>query len=198
MLFTSDNGPTHGRVGGSDSAFFRSAGELRGLKGSVYEGGLRVPLIVRWPGRVPAGETSDHLAYFPDLLPTLMDLIGATDLVPDGIDGLSFAPTLLGRRGEQPEHAVLYWEFAGYGGQQAVRVGKWKGVRQNLAQGASPVELYDLEADPTESKDVAGENPGVVAGMTAIMQDQHARSELFPLPSVDPGAPKPKAKAKKK
>ncbi|MFO0849545.1 MAG: arylsulfatase [Gemmataceae bacterium] len=181
VLFTSDNGPTH-NVGGADSAFFRSAGPLRGLKGSLYEGGIRVPLVAYQPGTVPAGKTCDLPTYFPDVLPTLCELAGAA--VPTGVDGLSLVPTLTGR-GDQRAHDFLYWEFPGYGGQQAVRAGNWKAVRQNLGKGAVKTELYDLAADPGEKADVAAGNPDVLGRLEQLMAGQHVRSADFPLPAID-------------
>jgi arylsulfatase len=184
VIFTSDNGPTHD-AGGADSGFFRSAGGLRGLKGSVYEGGVAAPLLVRWPGRVEPGSTCDFVGYFPDMAPTLMELIGAKGGLPPGLDGLSFAPSLLGRPDRQEQHEFLYWEFASYGGQQAVRLGPWKGVRQNLRKHDAPIELYNLDDDPAETRDLSAERPEVVARIRTILEREHVRSELFPLPNVD-------------
>ena len=121
IVFTSDNGPLYDRVGGTDTDFFDSASGLRGRKGSLYEGGVRVPCIVRWPGRIPPGTTHDRVTGFEDWLPTLMELAGFKSEIPKGLDGISFAPPLLGRR--QRERPFLYREFPGYGGQQSVRVG---------------------------------------------------------------------------
>ena len=180
VIFTSDNGPTH-NVGGADSTFFRSAGALRGLKGSLYEGGIRVPFLASWPGTIPAGGTHGTRLYFPDVLPTLCELAGAT--VPPGVDGISFAPALRGER--QPAHPFLYWEFSGYRGQQAVTAGDWKAVRQNLVAGRAVTELYDLAADPNEATDVAAANPAVVARLERLMTEQHVRSADFPLPTID-------------
>ena len=185
VVFASDNGPTFD-VGGADSGFFKSAGGLRGLKGSAYEGGVAVPLIVRWPGRVAAGSTSDFLGYFPDVAPTFMDLIGGRDALPAGLDGVSFAPVLLGEPAERKEHEFLYREFPGYGGQQAVRMGRWKGVRQDMRKGNLAIGLFNIDADPTESRDVAADHPEVVAEIKAVMEREHVPSELFPLPGVDP------------
>ena len=156
VLFTSDNGATHD-VGGADTVFFDSVGGLRGRKGSVYEGGLRVPLLARWPGVVPAGKVGDHAAYFPDVLPTVMEAAGAAKDTPTGLDGLSFLPALRGEA--QRPHAHMVWEFAGYTGQQAVRVGDWKGVRRGLMKGPSKLELYDLAKDVREEHDVARRTP---------------------------------------
>jgi arylsulfatase len=181
VLFTSDNGPTH-NVGGADSDFFRSAGPLRGLKGSLYEGGIRVPLIAYQPGTVPAGRTCDLPSYFPDVLPTLCGLAGAT--APAGVDGVSLVPSLTGK-GTQQSHEFLYWEFPGYGGQQAVRSGNWKAVRQNLGKGAVKTELYDLAADPGEKTDVAAQHPDVLRRLEKLLADQHVPSADFPLPTID-------------
>jgi arylsulfatase len=182
VVFTSDNGPTHDGVGGSDSVFFKSAGSLRGLKGSVYEGGLRVPLIARWPGRIKAGTVSDFPSYFPDLFPTLMASIG--EKPPSDIDGTSLAPTLLGKPDQQRRPRFLYWEFHGYGGQQAVRFGDWKAVRRNLHKGKVVTELYNLAVDPGESMDVASDNPKVVREAEGYMQGAHLPSKLFPLKAI--------------
>lgn len=178
VMFSSDNGPTYDRIGGSDSAFFESAGPLRGLKGSVYEGGIRVPLVARWPGSVAAGAVSDHVSAFQDVMPTLLELAGAE--VPPGLDGISFAPTLLGA-GEQRAHDYLYWEFRAYGGQQAVRMGDWKGVIQRMSKGNRELELYDLASDVGETTDVAAAHPEVVARLRAILAEAHVDSALFPL-----------------
>jgi arylsulfatase len=181
ILFTSDNGPTH-NVGGADSTFFESAGPLRGLKGSLYEGGIRVPLIASWPGVIKPGTTSDTPFAFWDVLPTLGDVTGTkTPTLPDG---LTMKPTLFGA-GEQPTHEFLYWEFSGYGGQQAVRAGNWKAVRQALGQGTIKTELFDLAADPGEKTDVAAKHADIVARLEGVMKREHVRSADFPLPAID-------------
>jgi hypothetical protein len=183
VVFTSDNGPTHD-VGGADSPFFASAGGLRGLKGSLYEGGVRVPAIVRWPGRVAPGSISDRVTGFEDWMPTLLALAGAD--APADIDGLSLADTLLGRA--QEPRPFLYREFPGYGGQQSVIAGSWKAVRQGLGKltaAAPKTELYDLAADPAETKDVAASHPGVVGRLEALFGREHARSALFPIAALD-------------
>lgn len=166
VVFTSDNGTTY--TGGADPKFFESVGELRGLKDAVYEGGIRVPFIARWPGRIAAGAVTDALAATWDVLPTVAELTGATP--PARTDGVSFAPTLLGRAGQAP-HPPMYWEHHGVcGGQQAVRDGRWKAIRLGTGT-ASPraVQLYDLDADPGERQDLAAEQPAVTARMTAMM-----------------------------
>ncbi len=171
VFFTSDNGPTFN--GGTDSEFFNSAGPLRGLKTQLYEGGIRVPLIARWPDRIEPGSTNDHLSAFWDYLPTFAELAG-TD-VPVEVDGISLLPTLLGRDTEQPKHEYLYWEL--HGG-QAVRMGKWKAYRPGVD---SAIELYDLSTDIGEQHDVAVQHPDVVATSEDIMRSGRTESELFPL-----------------
>lgn len=170
VLFTSDNGPTYDRLGGSDSDFFESAGPFRGLKGSVYEGGIRVPLIARWPGRIAPGKTTNLPAAFYDLLPTLVDLGGGRLTIPT--DGVSLLPTLTGR-GRQQRHEYLFWDFDGYGGQQAVRLGDWKAVRQNIAKGERRIELYDLARDPGEKNNVAAANPRLIRRIERIIAVSH-------------------------
>jgi len=181
VLFSSDNGATYD-VGGADSPFFESSGPLRGSKGSVWEGGLRVPLVARWPGRIPAGSQSDHLSAFQDLLPTFADLAGAQP--PAATDGISLLPTLLGV-GWQREHDYLYWGFPGYGGQQAVRLGDWKGVRRGMRDGNTDIALFDLARDVGEGHDLADDRPEVVARMEAIMRAAHVPSPDFPMPILD-------------
>lgn len=167
VLFTSDNGATHLNPQ-VDVEFFKSSGLLRGLKGSVYEGGLRVPLIARWKGQVPAGVTSSHLSAFEDYMPTLAAIAGVE--LATGTDGVSFLPTLLGDTKSQEQHEYLFWDFPGYGGQIAVRRGRWKAVRRGLKKNANaPLELYDLENDPGESVDVAVDHPDIALEMARIM-----------------------------
>jgi len=171
VFFSSDNGPTFN--GGTDSEFFNSAGPLRGLKTQLYEGGIRVPFIARWPGHIPSGGVSDHVSAFWDFLPTLADLAG-TD-IPVQVDGLSMQPTLLGQPAGQSQHEYLYWE---YQGRQAVRLGDWKGYRRRVD---SPIELYDLFADVGEQTDVAAQHPDIVARIAEIMATARTESDLFPL-----------------
>ncbi len=185
VLFSSDNGPVHDGAGGADSAFFESAGPLRGLKGSVYEGGIRVPLLARWPGRIKPGTTSDLPCYFPDVLPTLMEVVGAASSVPPDTDGISFVPTLYGKPDRQRRHEFLYWEFHGYGGQQAVRMGDWKGLRRDLHKGQTKIALYNLHDDVGEQHDVAEGNPEVVRRIERIMNAEHQPSKLFPFKTLD-------------
>lgn len=188
VIFTSDNGPTH-NVGGADSTFFKSAATLRGLKGSLYEGGIRVPFVAYWPGRIRPGTTNDLRLYFPDVLPTLCSAAQAEP--PKGIDGVSFFNALI-EQGLQPRHEFLYWEFPAYGGQQAVIEGDWKAVRQNLAKGEVKTELYDLASDPSESTDVAAKHPAILARLEKRMKEQHAPNPEFPLQTIDGPAAKKK------
>ena len=187
VIFSSDNGPV-GLYAGSDNVFFGSRGDLRGWKGSLYEGGIRTPFLARWPGRIKPGTTSDLVAAFWDVLPTLCEVAGAEP--PADTDGISILPTLLGRD-QAKKHDFFYWEFPSYGGQQAVRLGDWKGVRQNLQKGPSPIELYNLAKDPNETTDVAAAHPDVVKRIEAVMKREHVPSPAFPLPSVD-GPAKPR------
>jgi arylsulfatase A-like enzyme len=187
IVFTSDNGTTHLREE-VDYEFFNSVGELRGLKGELYEGGIRVPQIASWPGKIAAGTTSDRVTGFEDWLPTLAEITGSTSALPGGLDGISLAPTLLGE--PQEERPFLYREFPSYGGQQALWLGqRWKGIRTNLKKkGVKPdlsLELYDLEADPSEKKDVAEANPEVVKEIGAILAREHTPSGAFPFPALD-------------
>lgn len=182
IIFSSDNGPTHDGVGGSDSVFFRSAGRLRGFKGSLFEGGVRVPMIVRWPGESAPGRTTEHISGFQDVLPTLCDIAGAK--TPNGLDGISMLPTILGK-GAQKEHDFLYWEFPGYGGQQAVRMGDWKALRQNMHKGNLTLQLYNLAKDIGETTDVAAANPAIVERALRIMHEQHVPSKVFPFKAID-------------
>jgi arylsulfatase A-like enzyme len=161
VLFTSDNGPH--KEGGADPEFFRSSGALRGIKRDLYEGGIRVPMIARWTGTIPAGRVSDHVWAHWDMLPTLAEIARAQ--TPAAIDGLSMARALRGER--QKTHEFLYWEFHERGFQQAVRMGKWKAVR---LKPEAPLELYDLESDLAEQRNVAADEPDVVARIESYLK----------------------------
>lgn len=171
VILTSDNGPH--REGGADPEFFNSSGPLRGIKRDLYEGGIRVPMIARLPGRVAAGTESGHAGAFWDMLPTMVELAGGE--APSGFDGISMVPALLG--GEQAEHEYLYWEFRG---KQAVRKGDWKAVRLAPDQ---PTELYNLADDLAETSDLAGEYPEQARELSEIFDAARVESELFPLQS---------------
>ena len=178
VIFTSDNGPTY--TGGVDAEYFNSAGLFLNnygrTKGFTYEGGIRVPMIANWPGKIEPGSEPDHISAFWDVLPTIADLIDAE--TPEDIDGISFLPTLFENDTEQIKHDFLYWEFPSYNGQQAVRMDNWKGIRKDIFDGNMKVELYNLEADPTESVDLSDENPDIVAQIEAIMQREHKTAKI--------------------
>ncbi|MCG8583815.1 MAG: arylsulfatase [Pirellulales bacterium] len=178
VMITSDNGPH--KEGGHDPQFFDSNGPLKGHKRDLYEGGIRVPLIVRWPGRVKAGSTSDLPSAHWDMLPTFCELSGAT--TPNSIDGISILPTLVGKPNDQGRHEYLYWEFSPRGGNQAVRWKNWKGIRKNLQKDAdAPVELYDLSKDLGEESNVADKHPEIAKKLRGFMDAAHDPSDAFPL-----------------
>jgi arylsulfatase A-like enzyme len=170
VIFSSDNGPH--REGGNEPEFNRSSGPLRGIKRDLTDGGIRVPLVVRWPGKVKAGTTNDFIGYFADMMPTFAELAGAT---PPPNDGVSIVPTLLGRP-DQKQHEFLYWEFWEGGFGQAVRMGNWKGIRTTRgkkAGDAAKMELYDIATDIGEGTNVAAKHPEMVARIEQIMKEQH-------------------------
>jgi arylsulfatase A len=174
VMFVSDNGPH--QEGGGDPVFFKSSGGLRGIKRDLYEGGIRVPMIARWTGTIPAGRVSDHVWAHWDMLPTLTQIAGVQSITPEGLDGRSMARALRGE--SQPVHDFMYWEFHERGFQQAVRMGNWKAVR--LKKDA-PLELYDLATDPTEQRDVATANPEVVAKITTFLASARTESARWPV-----------------
>jgi arylsulfatase A-like enzyme len=173
VIFTSDNGPH--REGGNRPEFFQSAGPLRGIKRDLYEGGIRVPLIIRWPDRIRPGTVTDHIVAFWDFLPTACELAGIP--IPTGLDGRSFAPLLTGR-GQWRAHDFLYWELHEQGFRQAVRHGRWKAVRQAPDQ---PLELYDLDQDLGETCNIAAEHPQVVATIEKYLRTCRTDSKEFPI-----------------
>lgn len=175
VFFSSDNGPH--KEGGADPNFFASSGPVRGIKRDLYDGGIRVPAIARWPGRIAAGTVSDLPWAFWDFLPTAAALAGAS--APNEIDGISIAPALLGRAEEQQRHEHLYWEFHEGGFKQAVRLGRWKAVRPGTR---APVEVYDLETDLGEIRDVAAEHPDIVERANALFRSERTESEHWPVP----------------
>ncbi len=186
FLFTSDNGPTF--AGGADSNYFNSAGpfkEERGwIKGSLHEGGIRVPLIVSWPGKIEPRTVSEHVSVFYDMMPTFLELTGIKESYPN--DGISFLPELMGRT-DQENHDFLYWEFPAYGGQQAVRMGKWKGLRENIREGNLEIQLFDLENDIQELHNIADEYPDVADRIREIMETGHITPavERFRMEALD-------------
>lgn len=173
VMFTSDNGPH--QEGGADPAFFGSSGGLRGVKRDLYEGGVRVPFIVSWPGTVEAGRTSDHISAFWDVLPTVADLTG---IQLEESDGISFLPELLGN--EQASHELLYWEFHEQGGKQALLKDEWKAVRLRVGKDPhGPLELYNLRDDPSEENNVAAEHPELVKAYSSLMEKEREASASF-------------------
>jgi arylsulfatase A-like enzyme len=180
VMFSSDNGPH--REGGPnyDPAFFTPSGPFSGLKRSLTDGGIRVPFLARWPGRVKAGIVSDHVGYFGDLMATAVELAGAK--APAKLNSISFAPTLLAR-GTQPRHDFLYWEFYEQGVSQAVLLdGRWKALRLRTLQ--APIQLFDLRTDPAEKTNVAAANPQLVARAEKIMRTERVDNDQWKLASA--------------
>ena len=166
IMFSSDNGPAGG--GGLDAHFFNSSGGLRGMKGQLYEGGIREPFIVRWPGKIKAGVTSNHISAQYDLMATLAELAGQKIT---NTDGISFLPTLFGHTDKQKQHDYLYWEFSSGGGQLAVRMGNWKGIRTGINRNPNAKwEIYDLDSDKAEDKDLAKEHPELIDKFNEIVE----------------------------
>ena len=175
VFFTSDNGPH--REGGADPGFFNSSGMMKGVKRDLYEGGIRVPLIVWSPDFVKAGTKSDHISAFWDMIPTFAELTGAT--LPDNIDGISFMPKILSQENQQ-KHDFLYWEFHEQKGRQAVRKGDWKLIRQGISDEKGPwLELYNIKADIHEDNNLAEKEPEKVKELTIIMDNNRTESPLF-------------------
>lgn len=173
VIFSSDNGPH--KEGGVAPDFFDSNGPLKGIKRDLYEGGIRVPMIACWPGKIKAGSETEHISAFWDILPTLAELVGVQP--SKDIDGISMLPTLLNKPQEQ--HKYLYWEFhEGSSSRQAVRLGNFKAVR--LAP-SKPIELYDLSLDIGEEYDVAGEHPEIIAEVKAILGQVRTDENTWPL-----------------
>lgn len=182
VIFTSDNGPHE--EGGADPTFFGRDGKLRGLKRQCYEGGIRIPFIARWPGRIAAGTVNDLQVAFYDLMPTFCELTGVKNYVRkyankalpvDHFDGVSFAPTLLGKNEAQQRHEYLYWEFAETD-QIGVRMGDWKLI---VVKGTP--RLYDLSVDLHEDNDIADRHPDIVRKMVEIIKREHVDNPLFPI-----------------
>lgn len=175
VMLSSDNGPH--KEGGHMPDFFNSNGGLRGYKRDLYEGGIRCPLLVRWPGKIEAGSTSDHISAHWDVFPTLCELAETTP--PEHLDGISFVPTLLGE--DQKKHEYLYWEFFEGGGKRAVRDGKWKAVQNGVNRKGkdAPIEVYNLEEDSAEQNNLAASKPEFIAKVRDILEEAHTPSPLW-------------------
>jgi len=175
IIFSSDNGPTY--TGGADTPYFDSAKPFKTEygwgKGFVHEGGIRVPMIATWKGKIQSNSESHHISAFYDVLPTLCEV--ANTPIPNYTDGISFLPTMLGKK--QDAHEFLFWEFPAYKGQQAVRMGKWKAIRRNILEGNTTIELYDLENDIQEQNDIAAKHPKVVEKIESILKAEHRPAE---------------------
>ncbi len=184
VMFTSDNGPHN--EGGHKAATFDSNGPLRGTKRDLYDGGIRVPMLVRWPGKIKPGTTNDHIGYSGDLMATAAHLAGVKP--PADIDSISFVPTLMGYNDKQKQHKYLYWEFYEWGSAQAIRMGKWKVIRKPMMTGK--IQVFDVSKDIGEKNNIANQHPEIVAKALAAMKESHVPSKRWRVP-------KPRKKRKK-
>jgi arylsulfatase A-like enzyme len=176
VIFTSDNGPH--LEGGADPDYFNSNGPFKGYKRDLYDGGIRMPMLVRWPGKIEAAGKSNHISAFWDFLPTAAELVGAE--IPENIDGISYLPSLLGK-GEQKKHDYLYWEFHEKNGRLAIRRGDWKLIRYDVfSPEKTSTELYNLVDDPGEENNVAEANPEITAKLLQLLVTARIPSEDFP------------------
>ena len=178
IVFASDNGPH--LEGGADPDFFNSNGIYRGYKRDLYEGGIRVPLIMSWPGKIQSNTQTDFMCSFWDMMPTFREIISPKSKSGNQEDGVSLVPLITGKKG-QKEHEYLYFEFQEMNGRQAVRKGDWKLVHMNIRGKHPYYELYNLASDPSERHNVIEEYPEVTQELKRIMQDAHVESPDFPL-----------------
>ncbi|UFH54267.1 arylsulfatase [Spirosoma sp. KNUC1025] len=186
VMFSSDNGATFN--GGVEAAYFKSVGDLRGLKMDVYEGGIREPMLARWPGKIKAGQVTDHVSVQYDLLATLAELVGYKQ--PFVTDGLSFLPTLLGQSAGQKQHPFLYWEYPEKGGQLAIRMGNWKAVKTDIRKNRKASwELYNLASDGREANNVAAQHPDLLRQCDAIVAREHVPTHINDWEIVSPKTP---------
>ena len=180
VMFSSDNGPHKEGGPNYDPAFFNVSGPHSGLKRSLTDGGIRVPFLARWPGRIKAGTVSDHVGYFGDLMATWAELGGGR--APAKLDSISLVPTLLGR-GTQAKHEYLYWEFYEQGVSQAVLLeGRWKAIRLKTTR--APIQLFDLASDAAEKNDVAAKNPRIVARAAELMRTARHDNDHWKISAV--------------
>lgn len=180
VIFTSDNGPHDEGGPGYDPKFFEVCGPLTGLKRTLTEGGIRVPLIARWPGRIAPGGVSQQVSYFGDFMATFAELAGTQP--PPALDSISLVPALLGR-GTQAKHEYLYWEFHEGGVSQAVLLdGRWKGIRENNIM--APIRLHDLATDLAEQTDIAANHPEIVKRVATLMRTAHMPNEHWQIPGL--------------
>ena len=174
IIFTSDNGPH--MEGGADPEYFNSNGVFKGFKRDLYEGGIRVPMIAVWDGKIKPGQETDHISAFWDVFPTVAEITGTS--TPDNIDGISFLPTLLGK--VQKKHDYLYWEFHERGGRKALRKGDWKLVHYNVLKAEKmTTELYNLKSDPGEENNLAEDQPEIVKELISLMNSARTESEIY-------------------
>ncbi len=177
IIFTSDNGPTY--LGGVDAKFFNSARPFKNgygrTKGFTYEGGIRIPMIAVWKNKIKPGSRTGLISAFYDVMPTMAQL--TNQKLKTTTDGLSYLPTLLGKD-NQKTHDFLYWEFPSYHGQQAVRMGDWKGIRKDIFKGNMKIELYNLKNDIQEENDVADQYPEIVEKIKEIMKREHVPAKI--------------------
>ncbi|MEZ6049698.1 MAG: sulfatase-like hydrolase/transferase, partial [Planctomycetaceae bacterium] len=176
VFFTSDNGPH--KEGGRNPEFFNSNGPLQGIKRALYDGGIRVPMIVRWPGKIKAGSRSEYIGYFADFLPTAAELAG--EATPENLDGISFLPALTGDNANQPAHDYLYWEFYEQGSRQAVRFGDWKAIAEPMY--SDNIELYNIREDIGEEHNLSKQRPDLVAQARSYIKEAHQPSPLWKIP----------------
>ncbi len=182
IMFSSDNGATFSA--GVDTKFFNSVSGLRGLKMDVYEGGIRVPFIARWPGKIRPGSVTNIPSVQYDLFPTLAELTGKE---VGGLDGVSLLPTLIGNNVKQKEHEFIYFEYPENGGQVAVRMGKWKGVRHNVRKNPdSPWELFNIDSDSNETTDVSAQYPEIIQAIKDIAKREHIHPHVLDWEFIDP------------
>lgn len=183
IMFSSDNGATFSKA--VDTRFFNSVDDLRGNKMDLYEGGIRVPFIARWPGTIPAGKICDHISTQYDIMATMAELTGET--LPVETDGISFLQTLKGKSTAQKKHTHIYFEYPENGGQVAIRLDEWKGIRTNVKNDVhAPWQLFNLKTDRNETKDVANKHPEIIKQLNVIQKLEHQHPHIREWEFIDP------------